>query len=280
MKTFTFRRMPIINGLLTLLLVSLVSATSLTAQSDVAPNGLSLMQQYQEAIRIQDLTSQIQYKNISRRGQVQERTLTQHIRRSAEGEDVYQLLLTFEAPVDVKGTRTLTWQHVDKPDDQWLYLPAVNATKRISASRQGDRFMGTEITFEDLSNYLSEDLEAYAYTLRPEAERNGTLCWVIEAVPTAAEEIKNSAYGRREIWLAKDSWVNVYTAFYDKKDVLIKTYEAWDIAPVDGSTMQRARRARMSNLVTGNKTEIEYDAMRINTNLSEAIFSRSNLESL
>ncbi|MGB5226144.1 MAG: outer membrane lipoprotein-sorting protein, partial [Arenicellales bacterium] len=31
----------------------------------------------------------------------------------------------FDSPADVKGTAFLSFTHVNKPDDQWLYLPAL-----------------------------------------------------------------------------------------------------------------------------------------------------------
>jgi len=32
----------------------------------------------------------------------------------------------FDKPADVKGTAFLTFSHAIKPDEQWLYLPALN----------------------------------------------------------------------------------------------------------------------------------------------------------
>jgi hypothetical protein len=40
-------------------------------------------------------------------------------------------LTIFDKPKDVKGTAFLNFSHVDKSDDQWLYLPALKRVKRI-----------------------------------------------------------------------------------------------------------------------------------------------------
>jgi len=42
-------------------------------------------------------------------------------------------LSLFDKPADVKGTKMLTFSHGLKPDDQWLYLPALKRVKRINS---------------------------------------------------------------------------------------------------------------------------------------------------
>ncbi len=242
------------------------------------PNsGLPIMQSYQDALRVEDLQGVVAYRNISRKGRIQERKLDQFIKRQAAGENVYSFLLRFTAPLDIKGTGTLTVQHLANDDDQWLYLPAIRSAKRISPSRKTDRFMGTEITFEDLSNYLSESLENYNYQLLEEKKRGEEDCYVIEATPTDAQEKANSGYAKRILWITKNSLVNVYTEFFDKKGQMLKTYEAWNIQQV-GDGHFRPFNAKLANLQTKNSTEIIYSDIRINKSLDDEIFSRQHLE--
>ena len=249
----------------------------LFAQAD---KGLSIMQAYQEAISVNDLSSKVYYKNTSRKGRIQERRLSQFIKKRAAGENKYSLLLQFSAPLDIKGTGTLTWQHQDQEDDQWLFLPAIRNARRISPGRKTDRFMGTEITFEDLSGYLSEALEKYQYNYIGEKEREGQLCHVIEAIPTDAEEQKNSGYSKRVLWITKDKLITIYTSFFDKNGTLAKEYTAWDIKQVPNSSRYRPFSARMKNLLTGNATEIIYSEIKIDSGISEDIFTKQYLETL
>ena len=46
----------------------------------------------------------------------------------------------FLLPADVKGTMMLTWTHKKKDDDQWLFLPSIKRTKRISSSNKFNCF--------------------------------------------------------------------------------------------------------------------------------------------
>jgi len=60
-------------------------------------------------------------------------------------------MIKFLAPADIRNVGVLTWeQGEDRDDDQWLYLPALKKVKRITSSGKKKKFMGTDLTFEDL----------------------------------------------------------------------------------------------------------------------------------
>lgn len=66
----------------------------------------------------------------------------------------------FDKPADVKGTAFLTFSHAIKPDEQWLYLPALKRVKRINSKNKSGPFMGSEFAYEDLA---SQEVEKYTY---------------------------------------------------------------------------------------------------------------------
>ena len=68
-------------------------------------------------------------------------------------------LTIFDNPRDVKGTAFLNYSHTNKPDDQWIFLPALKRVKRISSRNKSGPFMGSEFAYEDLSSF-----EAVSYT--------------------------------------------------------------------------------------------------------------------
>ena len=70
-------------------------------------------------------------------------------------------LMTFVSPKDVKGTKFLSYSHINKDDDQWLYLPALKRVKRIASKNKSGSFMGSEFSYEDLSSF---DADKYSYT--------------------------------------------------------------------------------------------------------------------
>lgn len=263
--------MHLFTTLLTLLLLSYSIPSS--AQED----GRSIIMSYQKANEINDLTSKIQYKNISKKGRVQNRELTQYISQSDAVNDQYALLLRFTAPNNIEGTSTLTLQNAKSDDDQWLYLPSLRTTKKISASKKSDRFMGTEMTYEDLSNYLSEPTQDYTYTKIGEDNYNNFSCYKIEVTPL---EHTKTQYSKKIMWITKEHFVMIKTEFYDKDNTLLKTYAASDIKPIGETQKYRAHEAVIHNEKTGNRTEVSYVDFVINAGIDESMFNKNYLESL
>ena len=237
----------------------------------------SIILQYQEANSIEDLTSEIQYRNISKKGRVQSRELQQYIHRADKASNKYNFLLQFTAPGDIAGTSTLTLQHQEKDDDQWLYLPALRSAKKISASKKSDRFMGTEMTYEDLSNYLSEPVDEYNYTLIGEDEMSGSKTMKIEVSPLQGTQ---SQYSKKVVWIDESVNQMLRMEFYNKKGELLKTFVASDIRLVPGTSHYRAHQIVIENQKTGNRTEVVYDGFVIDSGVEKEMFSKSYLESL
>lgn len=246
---------------------------TLIAQS--SPEAIAIIDKYLKATAIDNLTSKLTYTNISRTGRTQTRTLQQYILSNDQKENKYSLVLEFVSPADVAGTATLTIQQPGKEDEQWLYLPAVRSSKRISPSKKSDRFMGTEMTYEDLSNYLSEKSEDFEYILLGEEAVNQNMAYKIEAMPL---EGTLTQYGKRHLWIDKATHLMLKTDFFDKKGELLKTYTALDIRPVGSASIFRAHRIELENLQTGNKTEVLYEAYAINNGVNENIFTKTWLE--
>ena len=69
-----------------------------------------------------------------------------------KGDDELKMIF-FLSPSDVKNTAFLTYDYANenKDDDQWLYLPALNKTKRIPSSDKDSSFMGSDFTYNDMT---------------------------------------------------------------------------------------------------------------------------------
>ncbi len=143
---------------------------------------------------------------------------TRYIRtRTLEVEgDGDKFLSIFDKPADVKNTAMLTYSHGLKPDDQWLYLPALKRVKRINSRNKSGPFMGSEFAFEDLG---SQEVEKYSYKYLRDEPCGEWECYVIERYP----EYEYSGYTRQVGWIDKAEYRTVKVEFYDRKDALLKT---------------------------------------------------------
>ena len=97
----------------------------------------------------QQLTQRVNITMIDKRGKTQERSLVWYRK---DVPDQRKSVIFYESPANVQGTAFLTYDyHIqEQEDDQWLYLPALRKTRRISAANRGDYFLGTDLTYEDV----------------------------------------------------------------------------------------------------------------------------------
>jgi hypothetical protein len=155
-------------------------------------------------------------KMILRNNQGQESTReirTSSLEITGDGD---KSLSVFDTPADVRGTAFLSHTHALKPDDQWLFLPALNRVKRISSANKSGPYMGSEFAYEDIS---SQEVDKYTYKWLYDAAINGRDCFVMERYPLD----KNSGYTRQVAWLDKTIYQPLKVDYYDRKDSLLKT---------------------------------------------------------
>lgn len=176
----------------------------------------------------------------------------------------------FDAPADVKGTTMLTYSHGLKPDDQWLYLPALKRVKRINSRNKSGPFMGSEFAFEDLG---SQEVEKYNYNyLRQEPCGNGWTCHVIERIPA----YKHSGYTKQIGWIDTKEFRGVKVEYYDRKRAKLKTlvnsgYKEYIGRYWRPSTMQ------MQNHITGKSTTLNWSNYKFRAGLTTRDFNKKSL---
>ena len=175
----------------------------------------------------------------------------------------------FDQPADVKGTAFLSHTHAQKPDDQWLFLPALKRVKRISSANKSGPFMGSEFAFEDLS---SQEVAKYSYKLLSEEELDGQAMFKIERFPQYAK----SGYTRQVSWIDKEHYRTFKTEFYDRKNVLLKTLVSSDFKQYSGKYW-RPSRMQMVNHQNGKKTELTWENYQFGVGLSSSDFDKAGL---
>ena len=179
-------------------------------------------------------------------------------------------LTVFNSPRDVKGTAFLSFTHATKPDDQWLYLPALKRVKRISSRNKSGSFMGSEFAYEDLS---SQEIERYRYKWLRDETLDGRKRMVVEYYP----QYENSGYTRQVVWIDSDIWRVVKTEYYDRKDALLKTLTIQDYQQYL-DRFWRADAMHMVNHQTGKSTEIQWSDYQFATGLRDRDFDRNALK--
>ncbi|MCP4705441.1 MAG: outer membrane lipoprotein-sorting protein, partial [candidate division Zixibacteria bacterium] len=86
----------------------------------------------------------------------------------------------FRKPHDVSRLTFMVHKMPEASDNRWLYVPAVDLVKRISADDKGSSFVGSDFTYEDVSGrHWSED----NHTIVKEDKLGDNDVYVIESTP-------------------------------------------------------------------------------------------------
>lgn len=186
-------------------------------------------------------------------------------------DDGDKSLIAFNSPRDVKGTAMLTFSHKTDSDDQWLFLPSIKRVKRISSSNKSGPFMGSEISYEDLS---SQEVEKYTYKFIEESELNGSKVAVVERYPVDAK----SGYSKHVAYYNLDkSYRLEKVEYFDRRGSLLKTMDHLKYKLFKDKHW-RAQELHVVNHQSNKETRLIFDSFDFSVELSDNDFTQSSLQ--
>ncbi|MDX7998705.1 outer membrane lipoprotein-sorting protein [Xenorhabdus sp. Reich] len=182
-----------------------------------------------------------------------------------------KLLTFFEQPRDIKGTALLAFTHLDKDDEQWIYLPATRRVKRISSGNKSGSFMGSEFAYEDLA---SEEIEKYKmYTYLGEKPCGKQSCFIVERKPVD----KESGYARQIVWIDKDFYRFIRIDYYDRRNALLKT-RTFDDYQLYMDKYWRSSEITMKNHQSSKTTKLVVRNIQFQVGLTDRDFDIATLK--
>jgi len=207
------------------------------------PSGMEVARMTDERDDGAFVTQTLKMQLIDRRGKQRER-ITQSLRKYY-GKEKRQVIFYLE-PSNIRGTAFLVFDYPEngKDNDQWLYLPALRKTRRISAANRGDYFLGTDMTYEDINLGNKLSVEDYDYRYLKTEMVDGQESYMIEGIPIDAKTAKELGYSKAQVWV-------------DLKNAMIRKAEYWDIAGNHLKTLQVSDIRKVDGIWTGHKLEIQ-----------------------
>ncbi|MBK7978332.1 MAG: outer membrane lipoprotein-sorting protein [Deltaproteobacteria bacterium] len=182
-------------------------------------------------------------------------------------------VLFFLEPADVKGTGFLQFGYkaADQDDDQWLYLPALKRTRKITSSNKNQSFMGTDFSYDDMA---TRDVDDDEHKLLREDTVGDQAVWVIESTPKKLEE--DDEYSKAVSYIRKSDYLPAKAEFYDRKGALEKTLMVQAVTVVDG--IPTPAKLEMTSADSGHKTLLEMDGLEFDKPLDDELFTQRMLE--
>jgi len=244
------------------LLISLLSVNLLAiSNQEVANKSDAVMSGFM------DSSSNMTMTLINANNQKRERKMKMIILEKESGD---KSLMTFLSPADVKGTKFLNYEHINKDDDQWLYLPALKRVKRIASKNKSGSFMGSEFSYEDLSSFSIEK-----YRFEGEAELvnlNNKETYKGDRKPVS----KTSGYTKQISWVDAKNFLIKKVEYYDRKKELLKTAVFEDYKKISG--VWRIGKIIMTNHQNDKKTILIWENETIKNGLKEKNFHKRVLK--
>lgn len=179
---------------------------------------------------------------------------------SQEGEDEKtSTLMRFLSPKSVKGVTLL---NINDGEKIYLYMPAYNKARRIASSSKGDEFMGTGLSYEDMSmNFEDKD---YEKKLLEETES----VYIIEIIPSG----EDLSYKKIILMVDKEKFYTKKVEFYDMSENLTKTFEIAKIK-IDDKGKITPMEIVFTDVEENQKTKIVIKEIEYDIELSSSFFS-------
>ncbi|MBL4801637.1 MAG: outer membrane lipoprotein-sorting protein [Emcibacter sp.] len=188
------------------------------------------------------------------------------LRRDDDDTDGKQkFYVYFNKPADVKKMVFMVHKNLDRGDDRWLYLPALDLVKRIAASDERTSFVGSHFFYEDVSGRgVDED--------RHEILEEDDTYYIVKSTPKDPNSVEFVFYKN---WIHKGTFLPIKTEYYDDRGQVIRSYTALKVDMIGGHPTVTA--SRMENHETGGKTLMNYSAVKYDVGLPENIFTERYL---
>jgi hypothetical protein len=209
-----------------------------------------------------------------RQSRVRERALTLFTLRAA-GDKGDRTLVRFTYPSDIRGTSFLVWEHPAADDERFLYLPALGRVRRIAGDQKQESFVGSDLSYEDIGG---RDIADYSYAFANEhaswTAPDGSThpAWALESRARAA----NADYPRSVSLILKDRFIAVHGDTFNPRNERVKVFDVKRLERIDG--IWTVLELTVVNERNKTRTELSTSAVRYNTGLAEADFTRRELE--
>jgi predicted RND superfamily exporter protein/outer membrane lipoprotein-sorting protein len=259
--------------------VVFIVATSVFMVSDAGqaqdtPEGRALGEKIVARAEAENIDQTITMVLTDRRGRTKERT-ARMLRKT--GEDQRRMIIAFSKPANIKNTAFMThdFNESTKSDNQWLYLPALRRSRRISASDRGDYFLGTDFTYEDIKDSTKFSLSDYQFAKEGVEEIAGLVYPILILTPISDTIAKELGYSKVRVAVDEETAMPVRAEYWDTAGNKLKTIDLEDRVNLGG--FWTARKITATNHKTGHMTLFALSDIDYNVDLKLSTFTERKL---
>ena len=231
-----------------------------------ALTGENLVIQMDEKLKPANSTTKMNMLLTNKNGKTRNSIIHSIIKNNGEKQITW-----FLSPPDDKGIAFLKIEHENKEDEMKIWLPAFKKIKRISTRKRSDSFMGSDISYEDMSNRKKKE---YDFKIIGQKNLNGSTCHVLKSIPK--EQIQ-SEYSHHHTWIDTSLLVPLKEESYDKNGNLLKEKQ---FSYVEINTYQILNQIHVKNIQKNHSTRLTFNDIMIDLNIKDEIFHERYLKHL
>ena len=175
----------------------------------------------------------------------------------------------FKKPSDVARTSFMVHKTDEGNDKRWIYVPAIDLVRPISADDKNSSFVGSDFSYEDVSGrHWTED----THTMTGESELDGKAVWVIESVPKEGDD----SFAKKISYIDQETYLPLKEEYFNDKGEMTRRFTAVEIEEIDGFITMTTR--KMEDLDKGSHTIVAFSSIDYDVGLDEDIFTERYLK--
>ncbi len=159
----------------------------------------------------------------------------------------------------------MVWKHIDRDDDRWLYLPALDLVKRIAASDKRTSFTGSHFFYEDVSG---RNIEEDRHELVEVTDRY----FVLNNIPKDPKTVEFSSF---KIWIDRNTYMPMKAEYLDERGKKYRIVEALEVKVIQG--FPTVTESRVQDLKSGGNTVTKFSDIQYNINIPDRVFTERYL---
>ncbi len=186
-------------------------------------------------------------------------------------DDGTKQMIWFLEPADDKGISFLKIEHDDRDDEMRMWLPAFKKIRRISTKKRSDSFMGSDMSYEDMS---SRQLDEFKFILIGQEVYDSIACHLLESIP---REHMRTEYSRHITWVDSTLLIPIKEESFDKSGQLLKEkYFSYTII----KEYQILTKVHVTNRQKNHSTTLNFENIELDTGVKDDLFHERNLKRL
>ena len=191
------------------------------------------------------------------------------LRKDKVDQGDQDMMVFFSRPTDVKGTVFRVAKKVARDDDRWLYLPALDLVKRISAGDKRTSFVGSHFFYEDVSGRNPKEDNFSFYR-----DSSASNSFFIKGEPKDPNSVE-FAYYQAEI--DKTTFLPMLVTYFDQHGKKLRQMSVLKVKSIQGKpTVVHSKIEQFSD---NSYTEMRFRNVKYDVGLPQSVFSERSLKS-